>query len=169
MPGSITAQTTTTDEQTYVIDDIQNQGYNRTIKVVWVDSQGKKQRTKGQLLMAHDNGIMIRQISSSGRSTHRSIPARSIIKLKYRSGNSQGNDVLAGAFDGLLNGGIVQISTGNIYIDLLSGALTGALSGLIRSPRNQHVVWVNRDSQIYRDEVLPELGFRVNREAGAQE
>lgn len=160
LTSELAAQDTGSEGFEFVDDSRLNQGYDWTVKVVWVDQFGKKQRTKGRVLLAHGEGIMIREASPSGRSRQRSIPARSIIKLKYRPGDrAAGTDALLGALDGALNGGPIQISTGNFYFDLLSGAVTGAMAGLFSNPRDQRIVWVNRDSRIYRDRVLPELGF----------
>jgi len=163
VPSDIYAQEVNYEDGTYEdVRDI-NSGYDWTIKVVWVDAQGKKQRINGRVLLAHDSGIIIRQTSASGRSTQKSIPARSIVKMKYRPSSQPLPDVLAGAFDGALGNGPFQIATGNFGLDLLAGALTGAVGGLLSSPREpKRVVWVKRDIRIYRDRVLPELGYTSN-------
>gem|GEM_PF-4321313 len=158
--GAISAQEVDFDDALYIDNSGQNLGYDWSLKVVWIDPHGKKQRTSGRVLLAHNSGIMLRQVSASGRSRQLSIPARSIIKVKYRPLNQPLPDVLSGALNGAMGGGPIPIVTGNLGIDLLAGALTGALAGLISSPREpRRVVWVNRDSRIYRQRVLPELGF----------
>ena len=158
--SAIIAQEVNTEDAIYIDNSGQNLGYDWTIKVVWVDPHGKKQRTGGRVLLAHDGGIILRQLSASGRTRQLSIPARSIKKVKYRPLNQPLPNVLSGALDGALGGGPVPISTGNLGIDLLAGALSGALAGLITSPREpKRVVWVNHNSRIYQERVLPELGF----------
>jgi hypothetical protein len=157
--SAICAQDASTEAYAITGGEIENQAYDWSVKVVWLDRHGKKQRSKGRLLIAHDNGIMIREVQSSGRSVSHTIDCRSIIKLKYSRGEDPFRNVISGAANGLGSSGPIPISTGNVYFDLLAGALSGALASMVTNSGSQTVVWVNRDSRVYREKVLPDLGF----------
>ena len=148
-------------QETYLVEeDYPDAAYTlpeMEVKVTWFDTDGKKHRTKGYLLVALDHSVMIRQVGNTGRSVQHTFPIGSIHKIKYSQPRNESLDVLAGAADGLLSGGIVPISTGNVYFDLLSGAVQGAAMGLVSILGDSKSVVLEGSKEIYRSRVLPDL------------
>ena len=127
------------------------------VKVTWIDSQGKKRRTKGYLMVALDNRLLVRGINRAGRNTQHTFPVSIIHKIKYSRPYNEASDILYGAADGLLSGGFVPVQTGNVYVDLASGLVQGALSGFIGTLGNSTSIVVAGNEEIYRARVLPDL------------
>ena len=147
--------------QYYVEDEVEAVAPTQEweVKILWVDAYGDRRRTKGWLMMAMKNSVIVMQ-ASSGRSKHINIPARDIIKIKYKPAYDELPDILLGAADGALSGGFVPVSTGNPYFDILSGAVQGAIGGLINSAGTARTAWINRRPDVYTERVYPILSGR---------
>lgn len=157
---TVTYLTTNAQATQYLVDDppeAQLAIPDLEVKVVWVDESGKKQRTKGYLMYAFENRLMVREITASGRNEQHTFPVSAIHKIKYSRPYNEVNDVLYGAADGLLSGGFVPIQTGNVYLDLASGLVQGALGGLFGTLGNSTSVVIGGDTNIYQRQVLPDL------------
>ncbi len=147
-------------EGPYLVDDppeLQLAIPDLEVKVTWIDPTGKKRRTKGYLMYAFENRLMVREVTPSGRNEQHTFPISAIHKIKYSRPYNEVNDVLIGAADGLLSGGFVPIQTGNVYLDLASGVVQGALAGLFGTLGNSTRVVIAGDETVYRQRVLPDL------------
>ena len=155
-PCALNAQDT--EGQTYYVEDEAPVIEDWEIKIVWYDARtGKKQRTRGWLMLALEDRIMVFERTPNNRTSKKTIYVDDIVKVKYKPAYNELPDILLGAADGALGGGFVPVTTGNVYLDLLSGAVQGVVGGLINNAGNSTTVFVDGDSKVYLRAVYPEL------------
>lgn len=128
------------------------------MKVVWQDIRGERHKTRGWLLLVEDDALVLSVESGSGRAIQQKIHASNIIKVKYKErGANPLPGVAASAFQGAISGGYVPVQTGNLGIDLLAGALQGAIGGLFQTNSFSRRIIVDRRKDIFKNYVYPDL------------
>ncbi len=128
------------------------------MKVIWQDIRGETHKTKGWLLLVEDDALVLSVDTRAGRAVQQKIHASNIIKVKYKErGANPLPGVATSAFQGALYGGYVPIQTGNIGIDLLAGAVQGAIGGLFQANSFSRRIFVDRRPDIFKNYVYPDL------------
>ena len=109
-------------------------------------------------MLVSDDALILSVDTQSGRTRQQRIHASNIIRIKYREqGTNPLPTVATGALEGAISGGYIPLQTGNLGLDLLTGALQGAIGGLFQGSSFSRKIYVDQRTDYFRNFVYPQL------------